>query len=123
MKAYQLRVRLDEGRHEKLLELLSIRAKNETLSDIVREAIDLYLGPQTQNAENADFAIASEVKCTVRKLAHQLDRGPGQVLEDCVDGIVSILEQKRTPLIILELELRKKYYADRISKTGLPLGG
>ena len=86
-KSNQLRVRLEDGQRERLLEIAYARGKGERLSDIVRYAIG--------------------------ELADELNRSQSQVLEACVEGIQEFLESKRTPLIISEVHLRRKYHKKR----------
>ena len=113
MKDHQLRVRLSGRHYSKLRELSSSRRFGDTISDVVRQAIEAFVEPQLRMSENAEFLINDDVKTAVQNLATQLDRKPARVIEDCVEGIVDQYEQKKTPLIILELELRRKYFDDK----------
>jgi predicted transcriptional regulator len=111
-KRNQLRVRLEDGQRERLLEIASARGKGERLSDMVRQAIDEFTSPD----EELDFRgphyvnVTSPCKRRLAELAEELNRSPTQVLEDCVEGIQDIIESKRTPLIIYEVHLRRKYH-------------
>ena len=113
MKDHQLRVRLSGRHYSKLKELSSSHRFGETISDVVRQAIEAFVEPQLRTSENAEYLINDDAKSAVQKLATQLDRKPARVIEDCVEGMVDLYEQKKTPLIILELELRKKYFDDK----------
>jgi len=112
MQGHQLRVRITAKHRTQLLAISSGRRQGETLSDIVREAIEAYLKPKPPQVD-PDFVISKESQCHVRKLAKHLDRSPRQVIEDCVDGVIGLFEQQKPPLIVLELELRAKYFARR----------
>ena len=113
MKDHQLRVRLSGRHYSKLKELSSSRRFGETISDVVRQAIEAFVEPQLRMSENAEYLISDNAKSAVQKLATQLGRKPAHVIEDCVEGMVDLHEQKKTPVIILELELRKKYFEDK----------
>jgi predicted transcriptional regulator len=117
-ETYQLRVRLDETLRDKLLQVSSDRGKGETLSAMVRHAIKSYLEPHACDPEKTSIPIDQETKCDLKRLAEQLDRKPGQVVQDCIQGIVDIFERDRPALVVLELQLRKKYFAGRESPAG-----
>jgi predicted DNA-binding protein len=110
MKEHQLRVRLGKAHYTKLQELCSLRKRGETVSDIVRQAIEAYVEPQLVVTTNTDYLICEQAKDGARKLATLLDRKPCHVIEDCVQGILDLHEQQRTPLIVLELKLRAEYF-------------
>jgi predicted transcriptional regulator len=106
----QLRVRLEDGLRERLLEIAAVRSKGETLSDIVRLALNEFVSPESANSHEAHFIkVTPECKRRTAELAKELNRSQTQVLEDCVEGIYDVLERKQTPLIIFEVHLRRKY--------------
>jgi predicted transcriptional regulator len=110
-KSNQLRVRLEDGQRERLLEIASARGKRETLSDMVREAISDFISPEPLDLRGSQYVnVTSQCKRAVVQLAQELNRSQPQVLEACVEGIQDILERKRTPLIIYEVHLRRKYH-------------
>jgi len=110
-KSNQLRVRLEDGQRERLLEIASARGKGERLSDMVRQAISEFISPEPLDLRGSHYVnVTSECKRTVIELAEELNRSQSQVLEACVEGIQDILERKRTPLIIYEVHLRRKYH-------------
>ena len=110
-KSNQLRVRLEDGQRERLLEIASARGKGERLSDMVRQAISEFISPEPLDLRGSHYInVTSECKRTVIELAEELNRSQSQVLEACVEGIQDILERKRTPLIIYEVQLRRKYH-------------
>jgi predicted transcriptional regulator len=110
-KSNQLRVRLEDGQRERLLEIASARGKGERLSDMVRQAISEFISPEPLDLRGSHYVnVTSECKRTVIELAEELNRSQSQVLEACVEGIQDILERKRTPLIIYEVQLRRKYH-------------
>jgi predicted transcriptional regulator len=110
-KRNQLRVRLEDGQRERLLEIASARGKSERLSDIVRQAISEFISPEPLDVQGSHYVnVTSQCKRTVIELAEELNRSQSQVLEACVEGIQDILERKRTPLIIYEVHLRRKYH-------------
>lgn len=113
-KSNQLRVRLEDGQRERLLEIAYARGKGERLSDIVRHAISQFITPvETGNNGSHIVNVTSQCKQRVSKLADELDRSQAQVLEACVEGIQEFLESKRTPLIISEVHLRRKHSKKR----------
>ena len=110
-KRNQLRVRLEDGQRERLLEIACARGKGERLSDIVRHAISEFITPEEPAANCSHIVnVTSECKQRVTELADELDRSQSQVLEACVEGIQEFLESKRTPLIISEVHLRRKHH-------------
>ena len=116
-KRSQLRVRLDDGQRERLLEIASARGKGERLSDIVRQAINEFISPDPLDLRESHCVnVTTQCKRTVSELAEELNRTESQVLEACVEGIHDILERKRTPLIIYEVHLRRKYHKNSPAK-------
>ena len=110
-KTNQLRVRLEDGQRERLLEIASARGKGERLSDMVRQAIDEFISPEEPlDPRGSHYVnVTSPCKRKLTELAEELNRSQTQVLEACVEGIQDIIERKRTPLIIYEVHLRRKY--------------
>jgi predicted transcriptional regulator len=110
-KSNQLRVRLEDGQRERLLEIASARGKGERLSDMVRQAISEFISPEPLDVQESHYVnVTAQCKRTVIELAEELNRSQSQVVEACVEGIQDILERKRTPLIIYEVHLRRKYH-------------
>ena len=113
-KRNQLRVRLEDGQRERLLEIACARGKGERLSDIVRHAISEFITPvEAGNNGSHIVNVTPLCKQRVTELADELDRSQSQVLEACVEGIQEFLESKRTPLIISEVHLRRKHHKKR----------
>ena len=113
-KSNQLRVRLEDGQRERLLEIACARGKGERLSDIVRYAISEFIAPEEPGGNGSHIVnVTSQCKQRVTELADELNRSQAQVLEACVEGIQEFLESKRTPLIISEVHLRRKYQKKR----------
>jgi predicted transcriptional regulator len=113
-KRNQLRVRLEDGQRERLLEIACARGKGERLSDIVRHAISEFITPEENGTNGSHIVnVTSLCKQRVSDLASELDRSQSQVLEACVEGIQEFLESKRMPLIISEVHLRRKYSKKR----------
>jgi predicted transcriptional regulator len=109
-KSNQLRVRLEDGQRERLLEIASARGKGERLSDMVRQAINEFISPEPLDPCGSHYVnVTTQCKRKLSELAEELNRSQAQVLEACVEGIEDILEKKRTPLIIYEVHLRRKY--------------
>jgi predicted transcriptional regulator len=109
-KRNQLRVRLEDGQRERLLEIAAARGKGERLSDMVRQAIGEFISPEPLDPRESHYVnVTSQCKGRVIELAEELNRSETQVLEACVEGIQDLLERKRTPLIIYEVHLRRKY--------------
>lgn len=110
-KRNQLRVRLEDGQRERLLEVAATRGRGERLSDIVRQAISEFISPEPLDPrESYHVNVTSQCKRQVIVLAEELNRSQSQVLEACVEGIEDLLEGKRTPLIVYEVHLRRKYH-------------
>jgi predicted transcriptional regulator len=110
-KSNQLRVRVEDGQRERLLEIACARGKGERLSDMVRQAISEFISPEEPDGDGSHIVnVTSHCKEKVNELAEELNRSQSQVLEACVEGIQDILERKRTPLIIYEVHLRRKYH-------------
>lgn len=106
----QLRVRIEDGQRERLLEIAAVRGKGETLSDIVRLALTEFISPESAATHDAHFIkVTSACRQRAALMAQELNRSQTQVLEDCVEGIHQILERQQTPLIIYEVRLRRKY--------------
>jgi predicted transcriptional regulator len=115
-EGHQLRVRLDSQLRAKLLKIAISRGRRETLSDMVREAIELFLDPDScPESAQPSIVLGQDSQVKVQDMACKLDRKPGQVVEDCIQGIVDMLETQRTPLIVLEIGLRQKYFDRRQS--------
>ena len=113
-KHNQLRVRLEDGQRERLLEIACARGKGERLSDIVRRAISEFIAPEESGTNGSQMVNVTPLcKQRVTELADELDRSQSQVLEACVEGIREFLESKRTPLIISEVYLRRKHHKKR----------
>ncbi len=113
-KRNQLRVRLEDGQRERLLEIACARGKGERLSDIVRRAISEFIAPEESGTNGSQVVNVTPLcKQRVTELADELDRSQSQVLEACVEGIQEFLESKRTPLIISEVYLRRKHHKKR----------
>jgi predicted transcriptional regulator len=123
-KRNQLRVRVEDGQRERLLEIAGARGRGERLSDMVRQAITEFISPEPEETESGGshvVNVTSQCKRKVAELAEELNRSQSQVLEACVEGIQDILERKRTPLIIYEVHLRRKYHRkDPLKQSAIP---
>ncbi|MDB4793586.1 hypothetical protein OAG63_00975 [Methylacidiphilales bacterium] len=106
-KSYQLRVRVTPEERDLLEKLRIERARGETLSDLVREAISLLV---KTGAKGESSALSPKNKAQVERLAVLLKREPLQVEEACVEGIIDLIEFKcEVPLIVMETHLHLKY--------------
>jgi hypothetical protein len=106
-KSYQLRVRVTSEERERLEKLRLDRARGETISDLVREAIALLI--QGAPEGKADL-LSPQTRHQVERLAVLLKREPRQVEEACVEGILDLIEAKcEVPLIVMETHLHLKY--------------
>jgi predicted transcriptional regulator len=121
-KSNQLRVRVEDGQRERLLEIACARGKGERLSDMVRQAISEFITPEEADADGSHVVnVTSQCKRRVCELAEELNRSQSQVVEACVEGIQDILERKRTPLIIYEVHLRRTYHKkDSLKQSAVP---
>jgi hypothetical protein len=104
-KSYQLRVRVTSEERDQLEKLRLQRGRGETISDLVREAISLLVGP-ARPAET----LTPKTRSQVERLAVLLKREPQQVEEACVEGILDLIELKcEVPLIVMETRLHLQY--------------
>jgi hypothetical protein len=107
-KSYQLRVRVTPEERDLLEKLRSERARGETRSDLVREAIALLKTGSTAQPSG----LSPKIQAQVERLAVLLKREPLQVLEACIEGILDLIELKcEVPLIVMETHLHLKYRA------------
>jgi predicted transcriptional regulator len=111
---------LEDGLRQRLLEIAAVRSKGETLSDIVRLALNEFISPDSVSSQETHFIkVTSGCKRRAAELARELNRSQTQVLEDCVEGIHDILESQQTPLILYEVRLRRKYHQKESPETVL----
>jgi len=106
-KTYQLRVRVTEEERDLLEKLRAARARGETISDLVREAIALLV----REAPGAPTSqLSPKLRSQVERLAVLLKREPQQVEEAFIEGIFDLIEAKcEVPLIVMETHLHLKY--------------
>src|ERR1700733_11655418 len=98
-KSDQVRVRIENGQRERLLEIAAARGRGETLSDMIRQAIGDFISPEAIKLQESHFVnVTSQCQRRIEDLAKELNRSHAQVLEDCVEGIHDSLEEKRVPL-------------------------
>jgi predicted DNA-binding protein len=107
-KTDHLRVRLTSPERESLEKLAAKRGKGETLSEVVREAIQAFTN---HDPSRATCTISAEAMKQVQALARTLNRSEAAVLEECIQGIADLVGGKgnQTPLIVQEYNLRKNY--------------
>lgn len=105
----QLRVRLRREERQQLEQHVQNRGKNETISDVIREALNWCINP---DQSLHPVYVSKETAAIVAALADELKRDPGEVVKDCVNGILALVE-KRKPLIVQEIRLRRKYQAQK----------
>ncbi|MCE0482652.1 MAG: hypothetical protein LV479_00255 [Methylacidiphilales bacterium] len=119
-KSYQLRVRITPEEHALLEKLRLNRARGETVSDLVREAISILAGGELNGKGTV---LNPKTQAQVERLAVLLKREPRQVEEACVEGILDLIEMKcDVPLIVMETHLHLKY-RNRDEKGEFPLSG
>ena len=110
-KSNQLRVRLEDGQRERLLEIASARGKGERLSDMVRQAISEFISPEPLDLRGSHYVnVTSDASGRSSSWPRNSTVVRAKYVEACVEGIQDILERKRTPLIIYEVHLRRKYH-------------
>ena len=83
------------------------RNRQESISDLVRFAIDSLLDPEKQDP--LELTANERMTDLVKTLARETGRPNRQVIEECVAGIIDLLETGRSPLIIEEIKLRRNY--------------
>lgn len=107
-KTDQLRVRLTREEREALEKLIVKRGRNETISDVIREALSWCLHP---GLNKEPCYVSPNVHSKVQQLAKDLNRDPNQVVEDCVQGILDLVENpdQKLPLVVMEVQLRRQY--------------
>lgn len=101
----QLRVRLRREERQQLELYIQKRGKKETISDVIRASLAWCISPD-KNMEVVH--VSTNTFITVSKLAVELKREPQQVIKDCVEGTLAMVERK-TPLIVQEIRLRRRY--------------
>jgi hypothetical protein len=104
----QLRVRLSKEEREAVAKLILRRGGDLTSADIVREAIAWCLRP---NPDQHTCFVSPAVYLRVEVLARLLNREANQVINDCVEGVLEMIDNqdRKPPLIVAEAELRQKY--------------
>jgi predicted DNA-binding protein len=107
-----LRVRLNRGQREGLDRLIAQRGRNETVSDLVREIISTALGVP-EGATHSAFS--PEVQKILENLSLETNRTPDHVTADCISGIWGLVESGRSPLIVEEVKLRRRYRTESTS--------
>lgn len=107
-KTDHLRVRLTTQERESLERLAAKRGKGETLSEIVREAIQAFTN---HDPSRVTCTISAEMMKQVQSLARTLNRSESAVLEECIQGILDLVGGKgnQSPLVVQEFNLRKNY--------------
>jgi TPP-dependent 2-oxoacid decarboxylase len=104
-KDLHLRVRITESHRRILDDVIRQRAKNETLSDVVRLIIE-----QAAEKKPEYVLLPLPVFETAKALAQETERSVESVVAESVKGIVSLLAgNERPPLIIEEVKLRRSY--------------
>jgi hypothetical protein len=107
-----LRVRLSRGQREGLERLIIQRGRNETVSDLVRELISTALGVPEGTAHSA---FNQDVQQILENLSRETNRPPDQVTADCISGVWGLVESERSPLIVEEVKLRRRYRSESSS--------
>lgn len=102
-----LRVRLTMGEREAMEKLIADRGKGETISRFIR---DVVIGGYISRDGREPYLIKGDVHRKLEKLGELLNRDPGSVAEECIEGICHLVEdQTEDPLIVQEVKLRQKY--------------
>jgi hypothetical protein len=112
-----LRVRLTREQREGLERLIIQRGGNESLSDVVREIISSAIGVP---AGGTNSVYTEEIQKIVERLSLEINRPPDQVTADCIAGIWGLIENERSPLIVEEVKLRRRYRAEPTPAVLLP---
>jgi hypothetical protein len=106
-KTDQLRVRLTKQEREALENIIIERGQNETISDIIREALAWMIHPETSKVP---CYLSTAMHKRVMEMSKDLNRDKDHVVEDCVQGVLDLLERPdRKPLVVMELHLRREY--------------
>jgi Arc/MetJ-type ribon-helix-helix transcriptional regulator len=107
-KTDQLRVRLTPEEKRALENLIVQRGKNETISDLIREALSWCLTPGNYHEP---LRLAPDLRAKISAIARDLNRSEDQIIGDCIQGIMDLIEkpERQLPLIVLEIQLRRQY--------------
>ncbi len=98
-KSYQLRVRVTADERDQLEKLRVERARGETISDLVREAIALLV----KSSGGPVSGLAPKAQGRIDRVAQLLQRESRPVEEACVEGRMDQIELKcDVPLIDME---------------------
>ncbi|MEM1058754.1 MAG: hypothetical protein AAGK14_05865 [Verrucomicrobiota bacterium] len=101
-------MRLTREERLALEKLIVKRGRNETISDVIREALSWCLHP---GLNKEPCYVSPELHKRVQSLSKDLNRDVNQVFEDCVQGIMDMIENtdQEMPLIVMEIKLRRQY--------------
>lgn len=106
-KTDQLRVRLKPVERKQLERYIDRRGGKETISDVVREALDWCLSPES---DKQPVHVKTETMQQLEELAAKLHRNPEQIIHDAITALRRAVEGKPM-LIVEELKLRAQYTA------------
>ncbi len=106
-KTEMLRVRLTMGERDAMEKLIAARGKGETISRFIR---DVVIGGYISRDGREPYMIKGDIHRKLEQLGELLNRDPGRVAEECIEGICHLVEdQGEDPLIVQEVILRQKY--------------
>jgi len=104
-KEYQLRVRISDEARASLDQVAVKRGKDESISDLVRESIGLFL----ESPDGPFLRLTPRTLEILGKLSKETHRPLAQIIEECIEGIFTLLEDDRSPLIVEEIKLHRSY--------------
>lgn len=104
-KTDQLRVRLTRSQRERLEKEIARRGKDETISDVIRDALYWLLSPL---ADEQPVYVDAATMAVLAGMAKELRRDVHLVARECVQAVKAATAGQR-PLIVRELELAANY--------------
>jgi predicted DNA-binding protein len=71
----------------------------------VRKSIGLFL----ESPDEPSLRLTPRALEILGKLAEESPRSLAQLIEECIEGIFTLVEDDRSPLIVEEIKLRRSY--------------
>lgn len=101
-----MRVRITDE-HFQILECL---IKSKTAGESISDAVRFLISQQKRKLSETGFELSTSAYTKLNELAEEVNRTPEQVMADCIDAVVALVDgQQLPPLIVEEINLRRKY--------------